>query len=155
MNAERKDGKPTEKSRQEYIKVVKSAQLKEILLLSSSFDVDRSFLESAEPDEDGDVKLGFTCGAEVPDVRYDATEGIFTGQFDWYAKADKDDHVAIDIRGSYGIVYQCDRDLEKGAVQSFVLRVGKFATFPYFRQLAAFYATSASLGLPILPVLKE
>lgn len=155
MNAERKEKKSKDKDRLEYSRVVKSAQLREILLLGSSFDVDRSFMEGLEPENDDGISLDFTYGTDVPGVKYDSEKGVLVGQFDWYARAEKDDHKAIGIRGLYAIIYDCDVDLDEEACEQFVLRVGKFATFPYFRQLVGFYGNAASLELPILPVLKE
>ena len=155
MNAERKEKTSKDKGRMEYSRVVKSAQLREILLLGSSFDVDRNFMESLEPEDDDGISLDFTYGADVPGVKYDSEEGVLLGQFDWYARAGKNDQKAIEIRGSYAIIYSCDADLDEEAGEQFVLRVGKFATFPYFRQLVGFYGNAASLELPILPVLTE
>ena len=155
MNAEPKDPKPSGKARVEYVKVVKSAELKAIVLLSSSFDVDRDSLEGLESDADGEINLAFSYGAEVPEVGYDTEQGEFSGRFDWYVKAEQNERAVIDIRGSYGVVYGCETELDREAVHNFVLRVGKFATFPYFRQLVAFYGSSSGLNLPVLPVLKE
>ena len=155
MNAERNTAKASEEARREYGKVVKSAELSGIVLLSSSFDADRDYLQDQASEEDGGIDLKFHYGADIPEVDFDPEHGQFTGRFDWYARAEHEDHTAIDIRGSYAVVYGCDTELEREAVRQFLLRVGRFATFPYFRQLVSFYGDAGSLELPILPVLTE
>lgn len=155
MNAERKEAKVTEEVRREYGKVVNSAELNEIVLLSSSFNADRDYLRSQASEEDGGIGLNFHYGADIPEIDHDPKEGQFTGRFDWFARAEHEDHTAIDIRGSYAIVYASEAELDTEAVRLFVLRVGRFATFPYFRQLVSFYGDAGSLELPILPVLTE
>ncbi len=153
MNAERNKAHASEEARRQYGKVVKSAELNGIVLLSSSFDADRDYLQGQASEEDGGINLNFHYGADNPEVDYDREKGQFTGRFDWFARAEHQEHTAIDIRGSYAVIYGCDTELETEAVRQFVLRVGRFATFPYFRQLVSFYGDAGSLELPILPVL--
>jgi len=155
MNAERKKAKAGDESRRHYAKVVKSAELNGIVLLSSSFHADRDYLQGQGTEGDGDMELNLSYGLDTPEVGYDAENGQCSGQFDWYVRAQHEDHTAIEILGSYGIVYDCDAQLDPEAVRNFVLRVGRFATFPYFRQLVSFYGDAGSIGLPILPVLTE
>ena len=142
-------------AREAYANVVKSAELKDIKLLSSSFVVELAFFRDNEGKPVADEPMKLTYGCEPPDVSYEPADGGLLGQFEWTANAIRDDTEVLKISGSYVIAYQCDQGLDEQATTRFVERVGRFATFPYFRALVGFYSTASSIDIPILPVLRE
>lgn len=155
MNSNREDRAGDELARLEYSKVVKSAALRDIRLLSSSFVVEEEYFEGREQGDTEDEKLSFAYGCERPMVSYDAEDGGLIGQFEWNANAKREDTVVLKISGTYVIVYDCDEGLDDDATRRFVERVGRFAIFPYFRNLVGVYSTASAIEVPILPILKE
>ena len=141
--------------REAYVKVVRSAVLQDIKLVSSSFVVEMAYFEDGEIGHADDERLNYSYGSEQPMVAYDSTDGGLLGQFDWKVIVTRDDTEVLTIRATYVAAYQCDEGLDEKATAKFVERVGRFATFPYFRALVGFYGTASSIEIPILPVLKE
>ena len=138
-----------------YAKVVRSAELQDIKLLSSSFGVEMAYFEDGEIGHADGEKLNYSYACEQPMVAYEATDGGLLGQFDWKVIVARDDTEVLTIRATYVAAYQCDEGLDEKATTKFVERVGRFATFPYFRALVGFYSNASSIEIPILPVLKE
>ena len=134
---------------------MKSAELLDIRLLSSSFVVEEAFFEDKEGEAEADRQFACAYGCELPHMSYESEEGGLLGQFEWKANVTRDDTEVLTISGTYLIAYQCDQGLDEQATTRFVDRVGRFATFPYFRALVGFYSTASSIDIPILPVLKE
>ena len=155
MNA--KDNSPAESklARLEYNRVVKSVSLHDIRLLSSSFDLEAAYFEILESAKTNDESLELIFASELSLVSYEEDSRVLIGQFDWNAKAEKEENQILNIRATYLIIYDSEEELDEEAARRFVARVGRFATFPYFRTLVGFYSTASSTGLPILPVLKE
>lgn len=141
--------------REAYANVVKSAELLDIRLLSSSFVVEMGIFEDDEDEAVAEKQLDCTFGCEAPNASYEPENGGLMGQFEWQASVIRDDAEVLKIGGSYVIAYQCAPDLDEQATTMFVERVGRFATFPYFRALVGFYSTASSIDIPILPVLKD
>lgn len=134
---------------------MKSAELLDIRLLSSSFVVEEAFFEDEEGEAVAERQFTCTYGCELPNTSYESENGGLLGQCEWKANVTRDDTEAVTISGTYLIAYQCDQALDEQATTRFVERVGRFATFPYFRALVGFYSTASSIDVPILPVLKE
>ena len=142
-------------AREAYANVVKSAELRDIKLLASSFVVETALFEYEEGEAVSDESLALTYGCEPPNVSYEPTDGGLLGQFEWRANAIRDGTEVLTISGTYVIAYRCGQGLDEKATARFVERVGRFATFPYFRALVGYYSTASSIEIPILPVLKE
>ena len=155
MNTNDKAQEADKKARVEYNRAVRSASLQDIRLIASSFTIEAKYFEVVEDAQTDEETLTLSYGSELSQVSYDEDSGVLFGQFDWNATAEKDENQVLNIRAAYLVVYDCDEELDEEAAETFVARVGRFATFPYFRTLVGFYSTASSTGLPILPVLKE
>ena len=155
MNTNDKKQDAVKQARLEYNRVVKTVSLQDIRLLSSSFEIEAEYFEALDDAQTEEEALELSFGSELSLVSYEAEDGVLFGQFEWNAHAERDEKQILDIRATYLIVYDCDEGLNEDAAKKFVARVGRFATFPYFRTLVGFYSTESSTGLPILPVLKE
>jgi hypothetical protein len=139
-----------------YNAVVQSAELLEIRLTLSKFDVKSEYylLKHKEADADkSHAKLGM--GGALLESNYVKQEGLTFGNFEWFASSTKGRKRLLSIKSRYLVVYAVAKDLEDAYVQAFLANVGKFATFPYFRSLVATYNAAASADLPILPVLRQ
>lgn len=139
-----------------YNAVVQSAELVDIRLTSSNFQVKAEYylLKGREKD-DPKSRMRLEMGGSLSEFDYVKKEGLITGEFEWSASSTKGRKKLLSIRSTYLVVYRAANDLEDFYVGAFLANVGKFATFPYFRSLVATYSAAASADLPILPVLRQ
>ena len=138
-----------------YNDVVRSAELLDVRLTSSKFDVkpeyygwkdrDKAFREESALDLEGGLKW----------TQYDAEHGLLVGNFDWKAGCKKNRRKLLSITATYLIAYRVLKDSEEKYAHVFLASVGRFAIFPYFRSLVSQYSAASMADLPILPVLKE
>jgi hypothetical protein len=139
-----------------YNAVVQSADLVDIRLTSSKFDIKREYhlLKRSEADEEKrSLKLGMS--GSLIEFKYVNTEGLMVGNFEWSAFGTKGRKRLISVTARYLVIYRAAKDLEDLYVGAFLENVGKFASFPYFRSLVATYSAAASADLPILPILRQ
>jgi hypothetical protein len=151
------DGQPrSPRTFKKYNAVVQSAELVDIRLTSSKFDVNDEYysLKRSENDQEKrSVKLGM--GGSLLGFKYLKKEGLMLGDFEWSALGTKGRKRLLSIRARYLVIYKTATGLEDSYVGAFLANVGRFAAFPYFRTLVATYSAAASVDLPILPVLRQ
>lgn len=145
----------SDKARRDYGKVVESAELMEITLVSSHFQIGEEYFKALGDAVEESKQLGLYCHSKLSRVSYNSKEKILFGQFEWKTYAKKEDTSLLEVNATYAIYYKCSKRVNKEAANQFVSRVGRFATFPYFRSLVGFYSTASNAQLPILPVLKD
>ena len=155
VKSESKVKKSSVKARREYSKVVESAELMDISLFASDFLIEDGYFEILGEARKNRQQLDFFCQCKLSVVEYDTDSGILLGQFDWKACAKKDETKLLEVNGRYVICYECKSKVNAEAAKRFMSRVGRFATFPYFRSLVGLYNTSSGAELPVLPVLKD
>jgi hypothetical protein len=139
-----------------YNAVVRSAELVDIRLISSKFDVKTEYFALKQAEEEGEkkrIKHGF--GWQLSTFSYSQERRYMLGHLEWSATSVKGRKNLLTIKATYLVVYTAGEDLEEEYVSAFLSNVGRFATFPYFRSLVATYSAAASADLPLLPILKQ
>ncbi len=136
-------------SEEAYSATVDSAQLRNIRLIMSDFNV--------EPESLGTDRRAwkFAFGCELTDCAFDperkVINGLVTGSVDIRLGRKK----IVSLKCNYIAAYDVVGEPEAGAAKMFAERVGKFAVYPYFRAQFAELTAQAGLNLAPLPVLKE
>jgi hypothetical protein len=132
-----------------YNDVVSNAELVDIKLTSSSFRVEAEYFVGSDADRKLEV-LGSPSWTQ-----HDTEQRIVVGGFDWKVTCRCSRKVVLSIKASYLVAYELKAPSEEKYADRFVRNVGKFAVYPYFRNLVAQYSAAASAELPLLPVLKQ
>jgi hypothetical protein len=134
---------------EDYNAVVANATLRNIRLLSSSFE--------ALPEAfkvDGDERAN-GVGYELLAHRYDRETNRLTGMFGFNASSSSGDQNILTVEGEYLIDYELSAPCDEDAAALFIERLGPFAAYPYFRALVALLTGQAGLVSPPLPILAE
>lgn len=140
---------PQESLVQAYDKVVETASLRELKLVSSSFD--------AKPDaysEDfQNWRPTYDC---VLDSNYFVADlGLIFGAVSAEVRCKRGRSSILTLKSRYVILYKVEGEPEESAALKFVQRVARFAVYPYFRAHFAEICSQAGLNVPPLPILRE
>lgn len=135
-----------------YAQVAMRAELEEIRLLESSYLINPDIFFSPDFDPSN---LANRLGSETSSIMYDAERGIVAGGFIWHAEMKLRRKKALALRGNYSAVYSNLSGCDERYVESYFVKVARFATFPYFRTLFSTQTSASGLALPPLPSLKE
>lgn len=149
------DGNGFSVSSEEYRKAFNSAELVSIVLVELRFVNDGSaYLAALKSDE---ATHAFDGYSRPPNF----SEGTLVAEFAWSVtvtvsgKNKVSSTKVVEILAKYEAIYAFASDVVPEAAAAFAYRVGKLATFPYFRSLAATLGAAAGLPLPVLPVIRE
>lgn len=137
---------------QDYNAVARKARLATINLLDCRFRAKKEFFDNRE-DENARDKYYRDCDIEEP--QYDREHGLAGGRFTWKLHVKAGRKTVLSLATTYFIVYENLEDMNTNAVKAFVVRVGQFATYPYFRALASQFSWESGAELPILPVISS
>jgi hypothetical protein len=132
-----------------YNDVVSNAELVDIKLTSSSFKIEGEYFADMRQDP----KLEVSGSPRW--TRLDSERGIIAGGLDWSVTCRQGRKVVLSIKASYLVAYGLSEPVEDKYAEYFVQNVGRFAVYPYFRNLVAQYSAASSAELPLLPVLKQ
>lgn len=150
--AEDRAGANAQFATEEYNKAARAAKLEGLLLVSSSFEAKRkpSYVSDLKPDG-SNAKYMFNSKSE--NFEFNEKDGVAKCTWIWSLTATLDDTPSIIILASYEVYYsnllECDGD----AVARFMKRVGRFATYPYFRAHVSQISWESSTNLPLLPTI--
>lgn len=135
-----------------YNTVAGAARLAEIVLTRANF-VTKLGASFALADPDSAVKL--TYNDELTDAAFDAEAGILAGTFNWKAEIKSGRAILVRLTASYSIFYENLAQADEKHSLAYLAKVGRFATYPYFRGIFSVHAGAAGLSVPPLPSLKE
>jgi len=127
-----------------YNDVVAAAELLALNLIRVEFTVAPEYFTTAARE------LAYGCD----DISVEISGEVATGVFGWTLSVHADEKSLLSCRADYAVTYQVAKACDEHAVKGFVERVGKFASYPYFRAQAASLNWSAAVNLPVLPILK-
>lgn len=133
-----------------YNEVVAKAELAFIRLTDLSFKVDSGFL----PANEGDQKDSRTFDGKLLDFLYSSDKGLAAGIFKWSVTIRRNRKIVVRHFATYRVLYEGVTDLKEESVRKYVERVGRIASFPYFRALTSHLDVEAGTRLPPLPVLR-
>jgi hypothetical protein len=127
-----------------YNKVARSATLVALALTSSKFLVDPSF----DPE-----KLSFGFNGSPHGHFYDSEAGAAGCHWNWSVHARRGRKKLLTIEATYLLLYEQLTECEEPAVLRYLERVGRFATYPYFRTHVSQLSWESSTNLPLLPTI--
>jgi hypothetical protein len=131
-----------------YNQAVEAAELADIVLIGSRFDFKPDYFEGEQSQ-----KLLFGGGAMM--FNYDPEDGTATVVFRWWLQVKREDESLFDLEARFLAGYKNLIGQDEEAIKAFVARVGRFATYPYFRSFVSSISWLSGAQLPILPILKE
>ena len=139
-----------EVSPEAYNKVVDSAVLRDIKLISSTFYVRPNFFDLRD-------KVELSINKKCTDCT-DVEEGTIVAFFSFEVHGrlrdhDEDDNEVMEASAVYLAAYNVDPDSQATEAAAFCKRVGLFAAYPYFRALVAHWAADADLDIPPIPLI--
>jgi len=136
-----------------YNAVVAASELRDISLMHCHFDLEPAYYDAVGKGE----ALQHMFADEVVAFDFDSDDGVATIGFDWRLEVrtpDADEPV-LELVATYLVMYTELAGQDEDAVRAFTSRVGRFATYPYFRALASQMSWAADAPMPIMPVLRE
>lgn len=147
---------PTEKEAAlaAYNSVVADAELRDITLIFTTFVIKPDYYKLALEDEDTASKVKRELDSNFSAFTYDAERRLLGGQFDWSVEATFGRRKLLNARASFIVSYENVPDVDGVHMEAFIKRVGRFATYPYFRSLVSQFSWESKAELPPLPVLK-
>ena len=147
-----------EKSRlepQRYNEVVRDAELGTITLVRCQFEIKADYFASKLRNRKNGHGLKFSYSNEVEDIDFDSEEGVLGANFVWNLTVRAGNKVVVKLVADYVCFYSNVKGADRVAAAAYLKRVGRFATFPYFRALASQMSWASEADLPVLPVLRE
>lgn len=143
MASRKKTAQASEGDQTAYQKVVGTARLEDILLVSSSFSIDPEYYAASEKTHHIHVQQEFSTFED---------QAATACEFSVTAKADEKDILLI--KAKFVVSYSQLQGQAGPAVEAFVKQVGVFAAYPYFRSFVSQLSWMASAQLPIAPILR-
>lgn len=133
-----------------YAEVANNANLVDVRLIESNFSIKPEYY--ALSSEDG-VKFSYNCKTHDPSFLED--EGVSAAVFKWVAEAKSGNRKILKIECSYFVMYEDLVGYKPEYALAYVYKVGKFTSYPYFRNMVSVYSANARAEMPLLPSLKE
>ena len=134
---------------EDYNKVARAAKLRRIMLLRSNFAVQLDYF--AVMDKEGAPKP--TYGGNFANQTFDVKAGRASCEWTWTISARQNRRRLLSIEVTYLIVYAGLEGCIEEAVVRYLRRVGRFASYPYFRAHVSQLNWESGANLPILPTI--
>ncbi len=138
-----------------YSDVVGAAELADVSLVACDFKIQPEYYEHKGLQKKGSGKLKFAFGCSCGGFYFDPKLGLVGGEFAWSLTAKAGRKHLAKLRCVYICYYTGLEGRDKAAALAFLKRVGRFATYPYFRALASQFSWGSEADFPLLPVIRE
>lgn len=132
-----------------YNRVVSHATISDIRLISSKFDMRPEAVEMA------DRIWTFALSDQLEDWSCNNEKGELTGVYSYSASCLEGRKKLLAVTGRYLSSYALSDLCNEEAGRQFLVRVGRFAAYPYFRSIFAALTQQSGLLLPPLPVISD
>lgn len=142
---------------EKYNRVVAEAVLGDIILTSVEFNMHPGYYFAPVAEVEGAVSPEHKPerNYRVRALDFDPTTGLLSANLEWSLRVRSGRKNVLKLRCSYFIYYSGLEDHDEEVAKAFFGRVGRFATFPFFRAFASQTSWASGADLPILPVLRE
>jgi len=130
----------------DYNKLVASAELIDVKLIKSEFEVHGSFFSSDE------AARGLRYACEVAKAVYEGD--VLLGEIHMLAGCKAGRKWSLKARAAYLVAFHVSGGAPKEAAEYYVEKVARFSAYPYFRAHFAALCQGAGAEVPPLPVLK-
>ncbi|SPH19501.1 hypothetical protein ASD8599_00226 [Ascidiaceihabitans donghaensis] len=134
-----------------YAEVSKAARLFEIKLIDSKYLIKPEISFAIE--DLSKMTHGFSGDSDH--FTFDAKQGLAMGHYRWTAEIKYGRKKALRLVANYLIGYSDLANFDEANVRHYFDKVGRFATYPYFRALFSHHTSESGLALPPLPTLSE
>ncbi|WP_413719218.1 hypothetical protein [Silicimonas sp. MF1-12-2] len=132
-----------------YAEITIAARLRDIRLISSEYSIKPEVYEALEDLEN----MGFF--GEPSGYHFDIEAGVMIGHYQWTAEVKLGRKKVLKFTSEYLIAYSGLAGFDEDYVRFFFQKVGRFATYPYFRSDFSHHISSSGIMLPPLPSLNE
>jgi hypothetical protein len=139
-------------TRDDYNAVAGAAQLAQIMLVSSAFEVKPNYWRDKKEDPD---KIKHNYDWDIRQYEYNAKEGAALAHIEFKIDVRSKRKNALNIRCAYLVVYAGIENMHPEAVEAFMRRIGRFAAYPYFRAHVSQLSWESNTGLPVLPTIRS
>lgn len=137
-----------------YNQVVEKAELTDIRLVDLKLSVKPKYYTVVQDEESGGKRVQRGFEHTLKEVFFDGETGSLGGRFDWSISVTAARKKLFSIDASFLIAYHDVPDVGREHVEAYLRRVGRFATYPYFRSLVSTLSWESKAELPIMPVLR-
>lgn len=132
-----------------YNEVVESAELGDIRLVEMDFKVKPTYFEESERPKH---RAKFNCN--ISNIAYDAESASLGGMIEWTVGIELGRKKLLSVKAVYIVIYDSVPNVDQIHIDAFFKKVGRFATYPYFRSAVSQLSWASRADLPTLPVLK-
>ena len=133
-----------------YNQVARAAKLQAIMLTSSKFLLRPEFLASGGA-KGGQTNLSY--GSTVHNISFNKEEGAASCDWKWSVTGTNKRKRTLSVEAVYIVIYDNLGGCEPEAVERFLRRVARFASYPYFRAHVSQISWESGANLPILPTI--
>lgn len=139
---------------QEYNNLVHEAELTDIRLVDLKFNAKPAYFAALRGENEGGKALVRAFDGKMSDIFYDKELSTLGGQFDWVTEVKVGGKKLLKVEARYLVVYGNVPSAPEKTRERYIQRVGKFATYPYYRALVSQISWESKTELPVMPVLK-
>lgn len=132
---------------QDYNRVVDAAELVDVKLVKSSFDLQPAFFAASD-------EVAFRYGCDLERSTYDQESNFLVGEIAVEAGCKLGRRWVLKVRSTYVVAFSVAGKPPVEAAKTYLERVGRFTAYPYFRAHFAALCSAAGAEVPPLPVLK-
>lgn len=132
-----------------YSQITVAARLRDIKLIKCEYSIKPEVFEALDDLEN----MGFF--GEPSGFHLSSEEGLLLGNYQWTCEVKLGRKKVLKFSSEYLIAYSGLNGFEEEYARFFFEKVGRFATYPYFRSDFSHHASSSGIFLPPLPSLNE
>ena len=126
-----------------------AAKLRDIRLISCEYVIKPEVFEALEDTSN------MSFSGEPTAFHFDDDSGVMIGHYTWNVEIKLKRKKVLKLIGEYLIAYTDISGFPEEYVRFYFVKVGRFATYPYFRTAFSFHSSSSGITLPPLPSLNE
>jgi preprotein translocase subunit SecB len=130
-------------------RLVDAAELEDIKLVSSSFSIEPDYFNEQLASE-----FTFKIDAEMGEPTFDADARRLFASFEYTVAVSHNETTVLRCTAAYLVIFLIDGEHDEQLMQYFAKRVGRNASYPYFREYSAAQSWASGANLPILPIMK-
>lgn len=134
-----------------YSKVSLSARLQEVKLIGSNYLVRPEVFGIVADIENMDLRFSGECD----NYSFESDDGVCFGHFIWTAEIKSGRKSCFKLKSQYLLLYSNLEGCDAGHVNFFFKKMGRFATYPYFRSHFSHHTSETGIIMPPLPTLRE
>jgi len=142
-------GLPAEFDAQTYHDLSVAARLRDIKLIKSEYSIKPEVFDAL------DELNNFGFFGEPSGFHFDSERGLILGHYMWTSEVKLGRKKVLKFVSEYLIAYTGLENFDADHTRFFFEKVGRFATYPYFRAEFSQHCASSGIMLPPLPSLNE